>query len=63
MMPISTGFGVNQRGPKSGQGKLADLDALNLDSQPYTIFLLNDDMELNRYRKTFIQKMLKELQA
>jgi hypothetical protein len=32
-------------------------------SQPYTIFLLNDDMELNRYRKTFIQKMLKELQA
>jgi hypothetical protein len=28
MIPINTGFGTNQRGPKSGQGKLADLDAL-----------------------------------
>src|SRR5687767_6065137 len=33
-----------------------------LDSLPYTIFLLNGDMELNRYRKPFVQKMLKELQ-
>ena len=29
-MPILTGFGPNPRGPKSGQGKLADLDALIL---------------------------------
>src|SRR5713101_1427356 len=29
-MPILTGFGPNPRGPKSGQGKLADLDALCL---------------------------------
>ena len=28
MIPIHAGFGTNQRGPKSGQGKLADLDAL-----------------------------------
>ena len=27
-MPILTGVGPNQRGPKSGQDKLADLDAL-----------------------------------
>ena len=27
-MPILTGFGPNPRGPKSGQVKLADLDAL-----------------------------------
>jgi hypothetical protein len=27
-LPIFTGFWANQRGPKSGQGKLADLDAL-----------------------------------
>ena len=30
IMPILTGFGPNSRGPKSGQGKLADLDALSL---------------------------------
>ena len=29
-MPTITGFGPNSRGPKSGQGKLADLDALLL---------------------------------
>ena len=29
IMPILTGFGPNPRGPKSGQGKLADLDALS----------------------------------
>jgi hypothetical protein len=28
-MPILTGFGPHPRGPKSGQGKLADLDALS----------------------------------
>ena len=27
-MPMLTGFGPHQRGPKSGQDKLADLDAL-----------------------------------
>ena len=34
-MPILTGFGPHPRGPKSGQGKLADLDALrqNLQNQ------------------------------
>jgi uncharacterized membrane protein len=32
------------------------------NSPPYTFFLLNGDMELNRYRKPFVQKMLKELQ-
>ena len=31
-MPILTGFGPNSRGPKSGQGKLADLDALSYES-------------------------------
>ena len=31
IMPILTGFGPNPRGPKSGQGKLADLDALEFD--------------------------------
>ena len=30
MTPICTGFGTYQRGPKSSQGKLADLDALVL---------------------------------
>ncbi len=30
MIPICAGFGTNQRGPKSGQCKLADLDALTL---------------------------------
>ena len=30
IMPILTGFGPNPRGPKSGQGKLADLDALTM---------------------------------
>ena len=44
-------------------GSAANEAAIKSYSQPYTIFLLNDDMELNRYRKTFIQKMLKELQA
>ena len=33
------------------------------DSPPYTFFLLNGDMELNGYRETFVQKMLKELQS
>jgi hypothetical protein len=28
IMPILTGFGANWRGPKNGQGELADLDAL-----------------------------------
>ena len=32
-MPILTGFGPHPRGPKSGQGKLADLDALSLGYQ------------------------------
>ena len=30
-MPILTGFGPNPRGPKSGQWKLADLDALDYE--------------------------------
>src|SRR6266851_1862153 len=30
IMPILTGFGPHPRGPKSGQEKLADLDALGL---------------------------------
>jgi hypothetical protein len=29
IMPILTGFGANWRGPKNGQGELADLDALD----------------------------------
>ena len=37
MMPIPTGFGVNQRGPKSGQGKLADLDALARNRSGYVV--------------------------
>ena len=28
-------------------------------SPPYTFFLLNGNMELNRYRKPFVQKVLK----
>ena len=32
IMPILTGFGPNPKGPKSGQGKLADLDALEVGS-------------------------------
>src|SRR2546423_15605617 len=31
IVPILTGFGPHPRGPKSGQGQLADLDALGLD--------------------------------
>jgi small multidrug resistance family-3 protein len=34
-----------------------------MDSRPYTNFLLNVDMELNRYRESFVQKMLKKLQS
>jgi hypothetical protein len=30
MILIRAGFGTNQRGPKSGQNKLTDLDALGL---------------------------------
>jgi hypothetical protein len=37
--------------------------AQRLVNPPDTFFLLNGDMELNRYRKPFVQKMLKELQA
>jgi hypothetical protein len=29
MIPICAGFGTNQRGPKSDQDKLADLDTLD----------------------------------
>src|SRR2546423_15611386 len=31
IVPILTGFGPHPRGPKSGQGQLADLDALVLN--------------------------------
>jgi hypothetical protein len=30
MMPILAGLGANQRGPKSGQSKEADLDGLHI---------------------------------
>jgi hypothetical protein len=40
----------------------AQVIALAPDSPPYTFFLLNGDMELNRYREPLVQKMLKELQ-
>ncbi len=33
------------------------------DSRPDTFFLLNGDIELNRYREPFVQKVLKELQS
>jgi hypothetical protein len=33
------------------------------NSPPYGFFLLNGDMELNRYREPFVQKMLKELKS
>jgi hypothetical protein len=32
IVPILTGFGPHPRGPKSGQGQLADLDTLVLRS-------------------------------
>ncbi len=33
-------------------------DRIHGISPPYTFFLLNGEIELNRYRKSFIQKML-----
>ena len=46
-MPILTGFGPNPRGPKSGQGKLADLDALVLLTD--SLELLQNALFLERY--------------
>jgi hypothetical protein len=48
------------------QKTLSDLetDSLGDDfSLPYTFFLLNVDMELNKNREVFVQKMLEKSQA
>ena len=34
-----------------------------VNSPPYTFFLLNGDIELNRYREPFVQKVFQELQS
>jgi hypothetical protein len=45
IIPILTGFGANWRGPKNGQGELADLDTLDLNQAKNK--LLNHNFELD----------------
>jgi hypothetical protein len=46
-------YRLEVRVPDSGKG-----DTNVVVSSPYTFFLLNDDIELNRYRETLIHKVI-----
>ena len=63
--PTASGSGSGRLDRPYPGGLLSSFSVMaqRLVNPPDTFFLLNGDMELNRYREPFIQKMLKELQS